>query len=58
MTTRARSKLNVKQVAGLTLPGVYSDGGGLYLRIRKSGRSWFYIGTLNGKRMEMGDRLH
>jgi len=54
MSSRARSKLTIKQVAALTKPGVYSDGGGLYLRIRASGRSWFYIGTLNGKRIELG----
>lgn len=41
-------------MAAITKPGVYSDGGGLYLRIRPSARSWFYIGTLNGKRVELG----
>ena len=41
-------------MAGLTKVGIYSDGGGLYLRVRPSGRSWFYIGTLSGKRFEMG----
>jgi integrase len=54
MATRARNKLNTKQVASLTEVGLYSDGGGLYLRIRESGRSWFFIGTLHGKRFEMG----
>ena len=54
MSSRARNKLNVKQVASLTEPGIYSDGGGLYLRVRSSGRSWFFIGTLHGKRQEMG----
>ncbi|OBX19606.1 integrase [Erythrobacter sp. QSSC1-22B] len=54
MATRARSKLNVKQVASLSRPGIYSDGAGLYLRVRSSGRSWFYIGRLNGKRIELG----
>jgi len=54
MVSRARNKLNIKQVAGLTEVGIYSDGGGLYLRVRPNGRSWFYIGTLNGKRFEMG----
>ena len=54
MASRARNKLNIKQVASLTRVGVYSDGGGLYLRVRPSGRSWVFIGTLNGKRQEMG----
>jgi len=54
MSSRARNKLTVRQVASLTEPNVYSDGGGLYLRVRRSGRSWFYIGTLDGKRIELG----
>ena len=54
MPSRARNKLSARQVATLTEPNVYSDGGGLYLRIRTSGRSWFYIGTLDGKRIELG----
>lgn len=50
-----RNKLNVKRIAALTTPNVYSDGGGLYLRVRKSGtKSWLYIGMLNGKRREIG----
>ena len=52
---RARSKLKVKQVASLTKPGVYSDGGGLYLRIRPTGsRSWLFIYMMEGRRREMG----
>lgn len=54
MASRARNKLNVKQVAAFSGPGLHSDGGGLYLRIRKSGRSWFYIGAISGKRIELG----
>lgn len=54
MPSRARNKLSARQVATLTEPNVYSDGGGLYLRVRASGRSWFYIGTLDGKRIELG----
>ena len=52
---RARNKLNVKQITGLTKPGVYSDGGGLYLRVRSSGsKSWLYIYSVDGKGREMG----
>lgn len=52
---RARNKLTVKQIASLTKPGVYSDGAGLYLRIRPSGsRSWLFIYRFDGKREEMG----
>jgi integrase len=50
-----RNKLNVRQVVGLTKSGIYSDGGGLYLRVRPAGtRSWLYICMINGKRREMG----
>jgi integrase len=49
------NKFNVKQVAALTVPGIYSDGGGLHLRIRPSGtRSWVYIYRMDEKRREMG----
>lgn len=54
MLSRARNKLTARQVATLSVPNVYSDGGGLYLRVRPSGRSWFYIGKLHGKRIELG----
>jgi len=54
MATRARSKLTVKQVAAITEPGVYSDGAGLYLRVRTSGRSWIYIGSFQSQRFELG----
>jgi hypothetical protein len=50
-----RNKLSVKKVSGLNSPNVYSDGGGLYLRVRKSGtKSWLFIYMLNGKRREIG----
>ena len=54
MSSRARNKLSVRQVETITKPGIYSDGGGLYLRVRASGRSWFYIGSLDAKRFELG----
>lgn len=54
MSSRARNKLTVKQVESLKKVGVYSDGGGLYLRIRESGRSWFFIGTFKGQRRTLG----
>ncbi|MES2000889.1 MAG: integrase arm-type DNA-binding domain-containing protein [Pseudomonadota bacterium] len=50
-----RGRINVRQLAILTKPGVYSDGGGLYLRVRKAGsRSWFFICMTDGKRRELG----
>jgi len=52
MSSRARNKLTARQVATLKKPNVYSDGGGLYLRVRKSGRSWIFIGTFHGPERE------
>jgi integrase len=50
-----RNKLNVRQIVGLNKEGIYSDGGGLYLRVRTAGtRSWIFIYTFGGKREEMG----
>ena len=49
MALRARNKLAARQVPSLTEPDSYSDGGGLYLRSRASGRSWAFIGTLKAK---------
>lgn len=41
-------------MAALTDAGVYSDGGGLYVRIRPNGRTWIFIGTFASKRFELG----
>lgn len=50
-----RSRLNVRQVQSLKAPGVYSDGGGLYLRVRTGGsRSWLFIASIDGRRREIG----
>ena len=52
---RTRNKLNTKQIHTFTKPGVYSDGGGLYLRVRTAGtRSWLFVRVVNGKRRELG----
>lgn len=51
---RLRNKLNVNQVKALSKKGIYSDGGGLYLRVRDSGKSWLFVYTMGGKRKEMG----
>ena len=54
MASRARDKLSVRRVETITKPGIYSDGGGLYLRVRASGKAWVFIGSLDGKRFELG----
>jgi len=55
-----------QQVTSITPFQIYADGVGLYLRIRSSGRSWVFVGTLkprgqrkikgagSGKRIELG----
>lgn len=48
-------KLNRNLVKGLNEPGRYSDGGGLYLMVRKSGlKTWLYRYMLEGRRRDMG----
>ena len=54
MPSRARNKLSVRQVEATSKPGIYSDGGGLYLRVRGAGKAWVFIGSLDGKRFELG----
>lgn len=54
MASRARNKLSIRQIASLKGVGLYSDGGGLYLRVRPAGRTWIFIGTFESKRFELG----
>ncbi len=52
---RQYKRLTVKAVQAEMRPGIHADGDGLYMRARDSGtKSWLYIGTLNGKRREVG----
>jgi len=52
---RAIHKLNRNLVKGLSEPGRYSDGGGLYLMVRKSGlKTWLYRYMMDGNRRDMG----
>ena len=49
------AKLNTAKLRTLTKPGVYGDGGGLYLQVRDAEhRSWIYRYTLFGKARWMG----
>lgn len=48
-------KLNARKVATVNDVGRLSDGDGLYLYVKKTGRkSWVYMWKKNGKRREMG----
>lgn len=48
-------KMTEKQCRALSEQGVYSDGGGLYLRVRSGGsRQWVFVYRWQGKRAELG----
>ncbi|MBX9452037.1 MAG: integrase arm-type DNA-binding domain-containing protein [Mesorhizobium sp.] len=51
----ARHKLSESNLKRLDKPGVYGDGDGLWLRVRKGGsRQWFFIYKRAGQRTEIG----
>jgi|TARA_R110002049_G_scaffold3488_1_gene26088 integrase len=51
----ARHKLTDTGIKRLDKPGIYSDGDGLFLRVRKGGsRQWFFIYKRDRKRTEIG----
>jgi integrase len=48
-------KLTVKAIEAMKAPGLYADGGCLYLRIGPGGaRSWSFRAVIGGKRRELG----
>ena len=48
-------RLTALAVSRLNKPGLYADGGGLYLRIGRNGsKSWTFRFTLHGRAREMG----
>ncbi|UXS95842.1 tyrosine-type recombinase/integrase [Agrobacterium tumefaciens] len=51
----ARFKLTEAKIKRLDTPGIYSDGDGLYIRVRAGGsKQWFFIYKRAGKRTEIG----
>ncbi len=51
----ARHKLTEKRCKDLTENGIYSDGDGLYLRVRPGGsKQWLFVYRWQGKRAELG----
>jgi hypothetical protein len=49
------NKLTARQVAALSKPGRYSDGGNLYLEIRREGsKSWAFRYMIAGRARELG----
>ena len=52
---RHANRLTVRGVAAESRPGMYSDGGGLYLAIARGGsKSWIYRFMLHGRSRDMG----
>ena len=52
---RMQGKLTALGVARLKTPGMYGDGGGLWLQVTgKGAKSWIFRFTLRGKSREMG----
>src|SRR6516165_3138778 len=51
---RTTGRLTALRVERAQRPGMYADGGGLYLQVTEGGRSWIYRYTLNGRAREMG----
>ncbi|MBB4232080.1 tyrosine-type recombinase/integrase [Rhizobium mongolense] len=51
----ARNKLSETKIKKLDKAGIYSDGDGLFLRVRSGGsKQWFFIYKRDGKRTELG----
>jgi len=51
----ARNKLSETKIKALTKPGIYSDGDGLFLRVRAGGsKQWFFIFRRGSARKEIG----
>jgi len=52
---RTHNRLSALAVSRLKEPGMYADGGGLYLQISRSlTKSWIFRFSLNGRAREMG----
>jgi integrase len=51
----ARNKLSETKIKGLTKPGIYGDGDGLYIRVQKGGsRNFVFIYRRSSERTEIG----
>ncbi len=52
---RQANKLTVRAVSAANKPGLYSDGGGLYLAVARGGsKSWLYRFMLRRRARDMG----
>src|SRR5437870_1426206 len=51
---RTTGRLTALKVQRAKRPGMYADGGGLYLQVTEGGASWLYRYMLAGRAREMG----
>jgi integrase len=51
---RTLNRLTAREAETATQPGMYADGGGLYLRVARGGKSWVLRYMLDGNAREMG----
>src|SRR5262245_16430884 len=51
---RTTGRLTALKVEKAKQPGMYADGGGLYLQVTKGGASWIYRYMLAGRARAMG----
>ncbi|HEX7858478.1 MAG TPA: Arm DNA-binding domain-containing protein [Sphingobium sp.] len=54
MSRQVLNRLSATKVAAIKEPGRHADGGGLYLEVDESRRSWIFRYSLNGRRCAMG----
>lgn len=55
MAARSEKKLSAREIDKALKPGMYGDGGGLYLQVSPSGtKSWLYRYGFKGKTRDMG----
>src|SRR5262249_30574393 len=52
---RTMGKLTALKVSKATKPGMYADGGGLYLQVTKGGASWIYRYWVSQRDPHTGD---
>jgi hypothetical protein len=52
--TRTTGRLTGLKITRAKQPGMYADGGGLYLQVSDNGASWIYRYMITGRAREMG----
>ena len=52
--TRAHNRLTALKTSRAKRPGMYADGGGLYLRVADGSKQWVFRYVSNGRLRDMG----